>query len=99
VELRNAWWDADEANQLSVDGQKLGAIGDDTDLVELAVVDLDATIGADNFQISDNGDILVAVGDQNYSVFLATVKHPDGRADDKLAFVGVKTDTEFEEES
>ena len=45
AELRNAWW-TDEPNVLAVDGQKLGQPGDDTDMVELALIDLDATLGA-----------------------------------------------------
>ena len=96
MELRNAWWNEDQT-ALSVDGQAVGQPGDGSDLVELAVIELDATIGAEAFQINDAGEMLVSLGGQNFAVFLCTVKDKDGRADDKLAFIGVRTDAQMEE--
>jgi len=96
MELRNAWWNEDQS-ALSVDGQALGQPGDGSDLVELAVIELDATIGADNFQINDSGQMLCTVAGSNYAVFICQVKQPDGRPDDRLAFVGAATEAQLEE--
>jgi len=95
MELRNAWW-TEEPNVLAVDGQKLGEPTDaDADLVQLAMLDLDSAIGADNFQIDDSGKMLVSVGGSNFIVDLCQVKKADGRPDDKLVFIGLRTQAEF----
>lgn len=90
MELRNAWFNEDQS-ELRVDGQLLGQPGDDTDVVELATIELDATVGSDAFEINDSGDMIATVGGTNYAVFLCQVRQPDGRLDDKLVFIGVRT--------
>jgi hypothetical protein len=95
MELRNAWWNEDQ-DALSLDGLPVGQAGDaDADLVELAVLELDATIGAENFEVDSAGQMLCTVGGSNFAVVLCQVKTADGRPDDKLAFIGVRTQAQL----
>jgi hypothetical protein len=82
-----------EPDEYSVDGVVLGAAGDEgNSAVLLAQMKLDATVGADAFEVTPGGDFVATVGGRNYVVGLALVRKEHGTLDDSLVFIGVPTE-------
>jgi hypothetical protein len=93
LQVRNVY-DVDEGSDLTLDGVILGAPGDEGNApVELAQLELDATVGSQNFEVTQGGDFVATVNGRNYVVGLALVQRRGGGGlDDRLVFFGVPTD-------